>query len=67
MEKMLGELYTTTEIVYEISKDNALNQIVNGEVYNEDDDIGGGEELEEVLPEPEPRREASPDEETFDG
>lgn len=35
MQPNLGELYTATEIVYELSLANALQQLVNGEVESE--------------------------------
>lgn len=44
MQPNLGELYTATEIVYEISLANELQRIVNGEVSYEEV-IGAEEEV----------------------
>ena len=58
MEPTKGELYTATEIAYEISKDNALNQIVEGTVPETKTEVTDEEKKEadegerEVLPEP---------------
>jgi len=45
MEPLMGEKYTATEIIYELSKDAALQQLINPSEEKEDAQVRKDDEI----------------------